>query len=120
MAILGNIAVEIYGTTVVLANKYMRLSNCKTSNEWRLTDVPQPDGADGNKNPDKMVLLKFTDVSGTLEIYNAATDASEGKPIIVSKNYTMNYDNSPTAPIPEAQLYAHIMALPEITNAVAA
>lgn len=118
MAIQGNIEVDAFGTKVVLTNKYMRLSNGHTANEFRLTDVQQPDGSDGNPNPPAQKLVKYIEAIGTLEVYNMASDAAEGKPVITTKQYTIPYDNSQTAPIAEVQLYAHIMAQSEITNAV--
>jgi hypothetical protein len=120
MAIQGNIEVEAFGTKVVLMNKYMRLSNCRTVNEFRLTEVHQPNGTDGNPNAPQQKLIKHVEATGTLEIYNTALDAAEGKPVIMSKQYTIPYDNTVNAPIAETQLYAHIMKQPEISGAIQA
>lgn len=118
MAIIGNIEISVFGTKVKLSNKYMRLTNCYLCNEYRITYIPQPPGADGKPNADKQELVKFVEVRGTLEIYPSPLDAGQGKPRDTVLEYTIPYNNTASAPLPEAQMYAHIMALPEVTNAV--
>jgi hypothetical protein len=115
MAIQGTIEVKAFGTTVKLVNKYMRLSKCETKNEHRRVEVPQPDGADGNPNNPIYELRHVVGVTGTLEIYESRDDVLAGNARITAETYGCPYDNS--ADVPEAQLYRHIMTLPEITNA---
>ena len=115
MALNGNISFDAYGQAVALNDKYMRLSRLEIVNTWQNVSTPQPVGEDGLDVSPQQVLTRVSEVSGTLDVHNLATDPANGISPIASQSYQCAYDATVTNAT--AQLYAYVMAkLPGTTR----
>lgn len=108
MALFGTFSKKILNgnlvATATVPGAYMRLSDARVVNTYeRLGEPP--------------VTKKKVMAVGRLDVYAASTDAADGIEPITSAEYSCAHV---AGAVVEAEIYAHIMSLPEFAGCVAA
>lgn len=130
MAMQGNYT-TIIGTPPLIAQAtlsgiYMRLRQVVVVNKYETEYVPVPAVPATATSPEvaatsKEVIHRVVSVTGLLDIYASAADPKFGKrPLVEGREFTCPYQNTVGSPLPEVQLYTHLMSLPEFAGCVSA
>lgn len=108
MALKGNFTKKIYSgnlvATATVPDAYMRLSDARVVNRYEIKGEPR-------------VATKIVEAVGRLDVYAVVTDPTNGIEPITSADYSCAHISGGAV---EAELYAHIMSLPEFAGCVAA